>query len=280
MIKKVTFILSLLLILGMLAGCGAEQLAAKEVPGKQNPIEHLEDKLEAVEDRIEDRIEIAAEALLLHQEPTPRPVYTEEPAPAPIPTEPAPTEATEPETTTHHVKKPTVDHIPATSVPQQEPPTELPAPRYIECTCTSAMTCAVPETVLPGAEYIECACPSSPENCAVATASKEAPESDTALPPPAYIECPCPPVGECEVDAPPAETVEVTLLTGMQAEDIALSYMGYTREQVSGLRNELEYDDGVPQYEVAFAVPGWNYEFEIHAETGEILAFYMQPFGY
>ncbi len=34
---------------------------------------------------------------------------------------------------------------------------------------------------------------------------------------------------------------------------------------------EPEYDDGVPEYEVDFHHGEWEYEYEIHAETGEIL---------
>lgn len=57
------------------------------------------------------------------------------------------------------------------------------------------------------------------------------------------------------------------------AEDIALNHASLTREQVSRLRTEYEIDDGVPRYTVEFHSDGWEYEYEIHGETGKILSY-------
>lgn len=56
-------------------------------------------------------------------------------------------------------------------------------------------------------------------------------------------------------------------LTGAEAIVIALEKAGLMQEQVTGLKAEL--DDG--KYEVEFHCDGWEYDYEIHAETGEVL---------
>jgi len=62
-------------------------------------------------------------------------------------------------------------------------------------------------------------------------------------------------------------------LTAAQAEEIALDYVSLTADQVSRLHTEYEIDDGMAQYDVQFYQDGWEYEFEIHAETGAILSY-------
>ena len=57
-----------------------------------------------------------------------------------------------------------------------------------------------------------------------------------------------------------------------EVQKIALAHAGFTAEQVSHLRTEFEYDDRIPTYDVSFREGHWEYEFEIHAETGEILS--------
>lgn len=74
-------------------------------------------------------------------------------------------------------------------------------------------------------------------------------------------------------NTPDAEQNGTTALNQEQAESIALEYVQLTAEQVSRLRTEYEIDDGVPQYDVEFYDGKWEYEFEIHAETGRIISF-------
>ena len=62
-------------------------------------------------------------------------------------------------------------------------------------------------------------------------------------------------------------------LTQEQAQQIALDYLGITLEDAQRLRIRYEMDDGIPQYDVEFYQGDWEYEFEIHAETGKILSF-------
>ncbi len=57
------------------------------------------------------------------------------------------------------------------------------------------------------------------------------------------------------------------------AESIALGHAGLSPEDVQGLRTEYEIDDRVPEYSVEFYHERTEYEYEIHAETGEIISF-------
>lgn len=74
----------------------------------------------------------------------------------------------------------------------------------------------------------------------------------------------------------PTEPVETQpkqpdTLTREEAQAIALKHAGFTADQVSGLRVKRDYDDGTPVYEVEFRVDRWEYDYEIHAESGKIL---------
>ena len=84
----------------------------------------------------------------------------------------------------------------------------------------------------------------------------------------------------------PAETTEApaatagtqptageSTITKEQAIAIALEHAGLTEADVTQLRAEYEIDDGVPEYDVEFRHGGWEYEYDIHAQTGEIRSF-------
>jgi len=73
--------------------------------------------------------------------------------------------------------------------------------------------------------------------------------------------------------APPSVTEAAVRLTPEEVQAIALQHAGFTADQVQYLRTEYEIDDRVPQYEVQFREGPWEYEYEIHAETGVILSF-------
>ena len=62
-------------------------------------------------------------------------------------------------------------------------------------------------------------------------------------------------------------------ITAEEAENIALNHAGLTREQVSRLHTEKDYDDGIGYYEVQFREGQLEYEYEIKAEGGKILSF-------
>lgn len=73
--------------------------------------------------------------------------------------------------------------------------------------------------------------------------------------------------------AEPAVTEAAARLTPEEVQAIALQHAGFTADQVQYLRTEYEIDDRVPQYDVQFHEGRWEYEYEIHAETGVILSF-------
>jgi len=60
-----------------------------------------------------------------------------------------------------------------------------------------------------------------------------------------------------------------------QALSIALDHAGLTSDQVTGLRTEYDTEHGYPEYDVEFRYGKWEYDYEIDAETGEILSFSM-----
>lgn len=62
-------------------------------------------------------------------------------------------------------------------------------------------------------------------------------------------------------------------LTLEQAQEIALEHAGFRADQVTALHTEYEIEHGIPQYDVEFHHEHWEYDYEIHADTGEILSF-------
>ena len=70
----------------------------------------------------------------------------------------------------------------------------------------------------------------------------------------------------------PAATETAALITKEEAIAIALADAGFTEAQVTRLRAEFDWDDHVPEYEVEFSQGDFEYDYEIHAETGAIRA--------
>ena len=70
----------------------------------------------------------------------------------------------------------------------------------------------------------------------------------------------------------PAATETAALITKAEAIAIALADAGFTEAQVTRLRAEFDWDDHVPEYEVEFSQGDFEYDYEIHAETGAIRA--------
>ena len=66
------------------------------------------------------------------------------------------------------------------------------------------------------------------------------------------------------------ETTGEKKLSADEAKAIALNHAGLQESQVKGLRAEYDGDDRVPEWEVEFYADGLEYDYEIHAETGEI----------
>jgi uncharacterized membrane protein YkoI len=71
----------------------------------------------------------------------------------------------------------------------------------------------------------------------------------------------------------PSVTQNAAALTLEQAQEIALNHAGFTADQVTNLHGDFDVDDGVPEYEVGFFQDGWEYDYTIHADTGDILEY-------
>lgn len=70
--------------------------------------------------------------------------------------------------------------------------------------------------------------------------------------------------------APAEASSQITL---DEAKDIALKHAGFTSSQVKFTKAQLDYDDGVAEYEIEFRVNGHEYEYKINAETGKIIEY-------
>lgn len=80
------------------------------------------------------------------------------------------------------------------------------------------------------------------------------------------------PVPEATPETTPAAPVEpAEKLTREEAIAIALTHAGLTKDQVRELEAELDKERGVLVFEVDFETGEYDYEYEIHAQTGEIL---------
>lgn len=55
--------------------------------------------------------------------------------------------------------------------------------------------------------------------------------------------------------------------------DHTATHAGYEYDQVTALHTEYEIEHGVPQCDVEFHHGGWEYDYEIHTDTEEILSY-------
>ena len=56
------------------------------------------------------------------------------------------------------------------------------------------------------------------------------------------------------------------------AKEIALAYVNLSESDVKFEKIKLDFDDGIWQYEIEFRQDRTEYDLDIHAETGEIIA--------
>ena len=97
-------------------------------------------------------------------------------------------------------------------------------------------------------------------------------EAPTEVPTEAPTEAPTLPAPVPTEPAPAPAPAEPSRITKDEAIAIALKDAGLTKDQVRGLRAEFDYDDGRPEYDVDFRHGSYEYDYEIHAETGKILS--------
>ena len=79
--------------------------------------------------------------------------------------------------------------------------------------------------------------------------------------------------GPLAATAPTRSRIRIEPIGEEKAAEIALKHAGFTKEQVTKLRVEYDYDNGMPEYEVDFHQGGYEYDYRINAELGEILSF-------
>ena len=70
-----------------------------------------------------------------------------------------------------------------------------------------------------------------------------------------------------------SKTAADAALTQEKAQSIALKHAGLTADQVTGLHTEYEIEHGVGQYDVEFRHGNWKYDYEIHADSGQIVSY-------
>ena len=92
-------------------------------------------------------------------------------------------------------------------------------------------------------------------------------------PAPEPAAAPTKPAVEPSIAAAPVEKLPSEAMSREEAEKIALDHLGFTADQVTRIRTEYEIDDGLPQFDIEFHQGDWEYEFEIHAENGQILSY-------
>ena len=72
-----------------------------------------------------------------------------------------------------------------------------------------------------------------------------------------------------------------TAVTEEQARQIALDHAGFSSNEVTFLRSKLDWDDGRQVYDVEFYTADYTeYDYEISASTGEIIAYDFDAEGY
>lgn len=79
--------------------------------------------------------------------------------------------------------------------------------------------------------------------------------------------------GPLAATAPSRSRIQIEPIGEEKAAQIVLAQAGFTKEQVTKLRVEYDYDNGRPIYEVDFHQGGYEYDYKIDAELGEIIAF-------
>ena len=79
---------------------------------------------------------------------------------------------------------------------------------------------------------------------------------------------------EKEYEAPPATPAQEKQITAEEAQAIALAHAGFAADQVERLRTRFEPEEprDPAHYDVEFYRDGLEYDYEIHAETGQILS--------
>ena len=72
------------------------------------------------------------------------------------------------------------------------------------------------------------------------------------------------------------EVVGANKITIDQAQEIALNHAKLTAEQVSFIRTESEFDDGIEKYNIEFYYNNQKYDYDINAVNGQIIQYDLE----
>ena len=72
------------------------------------------------------------------------------------------------------------------------------------------------------------------------------------------------------------EVVGANKITIDQAKEIALNHAKLTAEQVSFIRTESEFDDGIEKYNIEFYYNNQKYDYDINAVNGQIIQYDLE----
>ena len=61
-------------------------------------------------------------------------------------------------------------------------------------------------------------------------------------------------------------------VTAEQAKAISLANAGFAEKDITFVKNQIEFDDGILQYDIEFVNGQTEYEYDIDATTGAILS--------
>lgn len=75
------------------------------------------------------------------------------------------------------------------------------------------------------------------------------------------------------IDRSDIPTSDKSLISESKARNKALRHAGLKKSDVTGLHTELDYDDGVYQYEVEFYHGRTEYSYDINAVSGQIISY-------
>ena len=62
-------------------------------------------------------------------------------------------------------------------------------------------------------------------------------------------------------------------ISEQEAKEIALNHAGFKESDVEFTRVNKEMDDGIWQYEIEFVAGEMEYDYDINAETGDVMSF-------
>ena len=75
------------------------------------------------------------------------------------------------------------------------------------------------------------------------------------------------------IDASAMNQTNTDVISESKAKQAALKHAGVKESEVTGLKVELDQDNGVYEYEVEFHVGTQEYSYEINAANGEIISY-------